>query len=486
MGTGDVLGIVFASVILLIGIAVAIWFFGFRRPSNQTAIADAQTCSQDTDCVAPGDPDNVVAPPEGAWTGQVCVRGTCQNVSCNSNRDCSSKGLHGATCFGAGPNVLEAQAGCIPLSCRTTNDCNPNLTTDSQLADAPSICAPGLNICVPAKPPDGNGCFQGLSELSGGACGIPDTVACPAGSYKRNGRCLRCGLTNACSALDQNAVSSGFQLCEMGSDNTCTTGFTCTRSTGNGTISDLPNGQAIGSGLGICLPQNADCAFSYFNNTASASGSDPIGGMCPKNQPFCTSQGTCQSNPADAICALVPGVGVDGTTNDGYDLTGICNGRTVPSNSVANIAQFNTTGQSIGNDRCTVGPAGSDCSCDPSQSDSTTGRNPGCPRGSLCIETGEQIRGRPSGLCSVAGVTGTQIGRYYPGTCVVGTNNIATCVGTNPSPNTFIPALVNAGGPGDFCYRDEDCLLHGIKQPNNAFKALSCNTGNNVCVGVDQ
>lgn len=487
MGIGDTLGIIFAAILILIAIAVAVWFYVYRRPAGVGA-----TCSNDNDCLQPG------KNPSERYQGEVCVKGVCKNVACSSNATCNAK-LGGTTCFGSGPPPSPGQtreAGCIPLSCRSTNDCNPG-KSEKDIATGTkgiAICVganePGA-ICVPAQTSDGK-CFSLLTDEGGGKCSVcvGGQGQCPAGTYCTNGRCLECGKTqeskDLCSAKkseDATAEAAPYGFCKMG-EPCASVGiqFTCTNMVGGETITTLPDESSLNSDVGICLPSSfpdgPPCAFSWFNPTASPTGLGLGAGYCPSTAPYCTPQG-CATTPIGAVCGKIAGVpsnGQAGTQGNAgsYDITGLCSGILVPDKSYANIAQFNTKGQFQGGgsaSTCQVGsanPATKDCECKPGD-DST------CPLGTFCQQISEGENRSKQGICTISG-TGTAgpLGLFYPNTaCITGQGGIPVC--TTLGDKTF------AGGPGDFCYVTSQCLYNGTQQ-NNPLRALECM--NNQCVGL--
>jgi len=425
------------------------------------------------------------------------MNGICQNVGCNTNRECAAK-LPGTTCFGAGPKGM---AGCIPLTCTSTNDCNPPGTSEQDLKTGIkgiSICVGGGSVgsvCVPAQTSDGK-CFKvsGIMDEGGGKCTVctPEGGQCPGGTYCTNGRCLACGekQNDLCEdkTEDSSAIAAPYGFCKKG-ENKCGLGFTCTDTVGGETLSTLPDGSTLNSDVGICLPSGARCAFSFYNATASASadGSANLPGQCRSDLPYCNASGQCQSTPINAVCGRVAGLPTGGMTGDAgttgsYDITGICSGRLVPIGSYANIAQFNVQGNpqnatstcNIGSDNPAKGknPA---CKCDPRK----TGD---CPLGTFCqsISVGPTGASATQGICTLAATGPTGLGFFYPNSsCVVNTNGIPVC--TPLTASAVAPGAAVQGGPGDFCYVKEQCIYQGNPQ-KNPLKALLCL--NNQCVGT--
>lgn len=493
MDIGDTLGVIFAAFLILVAISVAIWYFIFQK----TTVTGEKTCTNDNDCLQSGSG----LTPIQQYQGEICMNGICKNTSCSSNRECASK-LPGTTCFGAGPT--NGQAGCIPLTCRSTNDCNPPGTSEEDLKTGIkgiSICVGGGDIgsvCVPAQTSDGK-CFKvsGIMDEGGGKCSVctPGGGQCPGGTYCANGRCLACGESqnDLCEdkTEDSSAIPAPYGFCKKGK-NKCGGEFMCTDTVGGETLSTLPDGSTLDSenDVGICLPNGSQCAFTYYNSTASAifDESARLPGQCKPDLPYCNVSGQCQSTPINAVCGRIAGVptgGMTGTagTPGSYDITGICSGRLVPVGSFGNLAQFNVQGTpQNATSTCNVGsdnPARNkipSCMCDPRKTDD-------CPLGTFCqgISVGPTGTSATQGICTLAatGPTGS-LGFFFPNSsCVVNTNNIPVC--TPLTASAVVPGAAVQGGPGDFCYVKEQCIYRG-KPQKNPLKALTC--VNNQCVGT--
>jgi len=511
-GTVDTLGVIFAVFFVLAGIAIAVWYYSFRRPAN---VGGAQSCKRDVDC------SGGTGSAFEQYTGQVCRSGTCQSIACIQNSTCAAR-APGTTCFGLGPSGARTDQGCLPMACRTTDDC---VAEGQDVSSANVVCVPsgeGENgICVPQTPLDGKGGCFAVTNLSavGDRCVVCGTGAapnCAAGSYCSNGRCLRCGDTENNLCEDQSGTDGpgGWDFCRIGATgtNSCSSsGFECKTqlpagASGADAPIQLPNGQSLSPGVGICLPPDAECAFTWFNSTAAPTGSGPtpFAGQCPATSPYCSVNGTCEATPTSnggAVCGYVPGVGSDGTvtlgSGDKYNLTGICSGILVPGGSYANPANFEINGTRIGSVKCNVGSANKagDCSCNPSNSD--------CPEGTYCQPlTLSSTDGSPLGFCTISAGTGAsstlssnsrvplsgQLGHYYANSiCAIpprggAARALPRCI---PQPQPRDPTEVLAlNGPGDFCYDKSQCLYNGMRQAvNNPLGALRCDTTLNRCVG---
>lgn len=509
--TGATLGIVLAVFFILGGIALAVWYFEFRKPNNTPG---AKTCTKDTDCSGGSEKQSE------QYTGQICKNGTCQNVACNQNSTCSAK-VPGTTCFGLGPSGSRSDQSCLPMACRTTDDC---VAVGEDVKTANVVCVPsgaGENgICVPQKPADGKGCFA-VTNLSkfGNTCVVCGTGAgqqnCAAGSYCSNGRCLRCGNeeTNLCEDQSFSDGPAGWNFCKSTGPNQCPTNFECKTQlpaggSGNSQPIKLPNGKSLPTGVGICLPSNAECAFTWFNSTAAPSDSapTPFAGQCPATRPYCSVEGTCETTPTSgggAVCGYVPGVGNDGTvtlsTGDEYQLTGICSGRLVIAGSYANPADFQIDGNRVpgSSSTCSRGSENKTkkCICNPEDDE--------CPEGTYCqplTVTSTNGNSSTSGFCTISAGTDSsstltpnskvplsgQLGHYYansicaipPGGGAAGA--IPRCI-VQPTSAT---ELFSLNGPGDFCYDDSQCLYNGARAgPGNTLGALTCDKSLNRCVG---
>lgn len=501
MGIGDTLGVIFAALLILVAIGLSVWYFGFRRPN---ALAVGASCTKDSDCSATT-VDGQDVPPLEQFQGEVCVNGKCQSVGCKSNSTCQTK-MPGSTCFGIGPKAGEG--GCVPLNCRTTEDCLP---TGGNPDTANVICVPfpgGQGLCVPQKPPDGKGgCYKitGLVNQNGtcvvcgggaGDCALP-------GSYCKDGKCLRCGntSTNLCESHTGTAGPAPWGFCRIG-QNTCPGDHECTRTVdkGNGQTGpiELPDGSSLPNNVGLCLPQNAGCAFSWFNTAGTPNGSAPFGGQCPAETPYCSfTSGQCRNTPtADggAVCGFLPGVPSEGLVDtgphQGYDMRGLCSGRLVATDAYTNIANWTTKGVQFRGQTCrgASSPAASNCTCD------TTKNN--CPKGTYCqvFTTGET--GATQGFCTIAAGTGTSslsapnapvsgvLGHFYVASeCQTNSAGIPVCTNLEPPTSATAPPL-SLGGPGDFCYTPAQCLFDGKFQgKSKTVIPLTCDTTLNVCIG---
>lgn len=514
-GTADTLGVILAVFFVLGGIALAVWYFSFRKTSN---VDGPRKCSKDADCS--GGTGTVFE----QYTGQVCRDGTCQNIACTQNSTCA-KTAPGTTCFGIGPIGSRKDQGCLPMSCRTTNDCAAEglvITDDSNVVCVPS--GSGEGICVPQTPLDGKGgCFKVNNLFPVGdkcvVCGTGTDRNCAAGSYCSDGRCLRCGDTqnNLCETKSNSDGPAGWDFCSVNGGsgaNRCISGFECKTQLpvgGNGSPApiQLPNGLSLQPGVGICLPADAKCAFTWFNSTAAPTGAGPapFAGQCSATQPYCSINGTCESTPTaggGAVCGYLPGVNKNGIVSAGngdtYDVTGICSGRVVPTGSYANPADFQINGTVVPKTSlsCNAGSGNKagDCLCDPSNSD--------CPQGTYCQPLSiSGTDGSSKGFCTISAGTGAsstinseskiplagELGHYYADSiCVIPplqtgsgrTQAIPRCIPQPKNPSEVI-AL---NGPGDFCYNDSQCLYNGKQQAlKNTLGALRCDTDLNRCVG---
>lgn len=515
--TAALLGLIFAGFLILGGIALAVWYFEFRKPSNA---GGPKKCSKDADCS-----DISQKTQQEQYTGQVCRNGTCQNVACvqSNNQTCATK-APGTTCFGLGPPGKPTDQSCIPMSCRTTDDCaGPG--GDAMKENV--VCVPdgsraGQGICVPQKPLDGKGCFN-LTNLkpSGNTCIVCDeNTPCSKGSYCLDGRCFRCGNSatdNLCEDKKNTEGPAPWGFCKAGGDtdmcSKANPNFKCQTelpSGGSGSKEQikLPDGSTLESGIGLCLPSEGNCAFSWFNSTAGPEGSSPkpFPGQCGPDAPYCSINGTCEQTPLSnggAVCGYLPGVGADGkvSTSDGgtYDVTTICSGVLVPKNSYANLANFQIDGSDVPNTSTTCS-AGVDnkapnCTCDPTKSDSN------CPEGTYCQPISiSNINGRPTtkGICTI--IAGTeksttlssnskppqsgQLGYYYSNSLcgIPDTGGDVPICRPQPVPAAGSSSIISLNGPGDFCYNTSQCLYAGrVQGPKNTLGALVCNI--NRCVG---
>jgi len=507
MGVGNTLGIIFAVVLIFIAIALAIWFYVFRRPP-----AVGQSCQKDADC------SDSSASFVDQYQGLRCIKGTCQSTPCQNNGTCASR-LPGSTCFG-----YSSQAGsssCIPLSCRTTNDCVPE---GQNVEDANVVCVfsqtEGRGVCVPTNP-KGGGCYDitGLSQDSNGNCVVcSDSQPCPPGSYcDSRGRCLRCGNStdNLCESRTGTLGAGAWNLCSTNATGACgniggAQTLECTREI-DGQVITLPDGTQPPENVGLCLPEQAECAFSWFNTEASLTGPNPVpGGWCSISAPFCSSQGQCEQTPVaggGTVCGEIPGNYENGVASNGYDLTGICSGRLLPANAFTNIANFTTNGNLISGktSRCqnNVSRSGglNSCGCQTNPS----GNDNLCPGGTVCIPFSAannqslQADGTYDGLCLITtGPTGGSTGAanspfapqpgepgylYSNSQCLPNSNlgGLATCVQVT---STNAQTSPTSGGPGDFCWSTSQCLYQGQRQaPNSDLGALRCST-NNICIGA--
>jgi len=482
---GDTLGIIFAGTLILIAIIVSVWFFIYRKPSGVGA-----SCTDDNDCINSSGKN-----PAEQYQGEVCVKGVCQNVACNSNSTCKSK-LPGSTCFGIGP--VKGKSGCVPMSCRSTNDCNPGLTSEQIIKNKKniSICVGEDGpICVPSQTSDGKK-FKGISGLmSDGSVCKPDEGLCPGGTYCDNGMCLECGRdqTNLCSknnSGDATAKAAPYQFCDMGVTGACANTdveYKCTNNmigpnNKSGPIT-LPDGSKLKNNVGICLPKSTSpgkppCAFSWFNPTASADPKELGPGYCPSSDPYCTPGG-CQKTPFGAVCGRIAGIPSDGKQPGRYDITGLCSGRLVPVNSYANLSQYNPSGNYQGSEGVGACSAGKDNPAKNPPCQCTPGKKGDCPKGTFCQKLGVTVGGNNIGLCTISSGTGSSsgsLGYFYANSdCVPNAFNIPVC--QQLTDNSFL-----AGGPGDFCYVESQCLYSGKPQPNNPLRALTCLK--NQCVGI--
>jgi len=509
MGIGDTLGVIFAALFILVAIGLGVWYFVFRRPN---ALAVGASCTKDSDCSATtADGQNVTFLEQ--YQGEVCVSGKCQSVGCKSNSTCNTK-LPGSTCFGVGPQ--SGEGGCVPLNCRTTDDCLPG---GGNPATANVVCVPGTNagqgICVPQSPPDKKGGCYNITGLvnQNGKCVVCGGGAgnCRPGSYCQDGKCLRCGNTgsNLCESRTGTEGPGPWGFCRMGQTSgepTCPGGYECTRTvvSGNGQTRaiELPDGSSLPNNVGLCLPQNAECAFSWFNTTGTPTGPAPFAGQCPALTPYCSfTSGQCQNTPtADggAVCGLLPGVPTTGLitsgTRTGYDMRGLCSGRLVtakPNAAYTNIADWTTQGGNFTNTTCPGANPASNCECDTSDNPSR------CPRGTYCqvFTTGQT--GATKGFCTIAAGTGTSVsapdaplsgvlGHFYVAAeCQTNSSGIPVCTNLEPPTSATAPPL-SLGGPGDFCYANDQCLFDGKFQGKSmSVIPLTCDTSLNVCIGFN-
>lgn len=499
MGVGETLGLIFAGALILGAIALAVWFYVFRRPSLVTGRA----CSKDADCSQKCDPTDSNCNVFDEYPAEVCVSGVCKSVSCQNNSICERQ-LPGTTCFGI---------GCVPLSCRTTNDCIPE---GQKIDDVDVVCVynerTAVGACVPSKP-KGGGCYDvnGLSQDSNGNCVVcsASNPSCPPGSYcDGKGRCLTCGdsTDNTCDGKAGSPGAAPWGICKLGETNTCaanvgTQTYSCQNLGGDLTF---PDGTKLGSDYGLCLPPSAECAFTWFNTTGTLDGPSTVPtGWCSKDTPFCSTSGQCVAQPTEAggtICGKIPGSYKNGIASNTYDLTGICSGRLIAADATTDISSYTTTGTPIGRQVCTrnkVSKNAGNCTC-------TTGRDD-CPAGTNCIPFASQSQNQPTtktpgllGLCLIASGTGSgplaspfvplpgELGYHYANSACLPNSNlggIPTCTLITPTiagdPNTQAQ-----GGPGAFCWSTDQCLYQGKKQgTNNNLGALKCST-NNICIGA--
>jgi len=93
---------------------------------------------------------------------------------------------------------------------------------------------------------------------------------------------------------------------------------------------------------------------------------------------------------------------------------------------------------------------------------------------------GVNVGGNNLGLCTISSGTGSSsgsLGYFYANSdCVPNAFNIPVCKQLTDT-TKFL-----AGGPGDFCYVESQCLYSGKPQPNNPLRALTCLK--NQCVGI--
>nr|QBK92174.1 MAG: hypothetical protein LCPAC304_05210 [Pithovirus LCPAC304] len=497
MGVAETLGIIFAAFMILGGITLIVWFFVFRQPS--TAVTGAP-CTKDVDCSQLCKPGEVGCTVFDEYQGEVCGSdGKCASVNCQTNATCNK--LPGSTCFGYSPTAGESS--CVPLSCTTTDDCVPE--GDAKNVDVVCVYNSliGNGVCVPTKPKGGD-CYQinGLFKDADGKCIVcDDSTPCLGGSFCKEGRCFRCGDTtdNLCETDDKKAEAGPWGFCgTVGTG--CGGGnisFTCTDKINNEDIV-LPKGSLDGNGL--CLPTDAECAFSWFNTNGSLTGPANLGGRCTSAAPYCDASGKCVTTPIDGagvLCGQLSGIPSTGQISDStgqvtYDLTGICTGRLVAPDVFSSLSDFTSDGGAlVSGTRCLGNNVnGGNCTCK-TVNPTTDPEKVQCPKGTFCqpFTTSKTkdvtINSQLPGICLISSGTGVfvpnsgNLGYFYANSACIpnqALNGIPTCTTL-----TVIRAQAQ-GGPGAFCYSTDQCLYQGKKQgTNSTLGALQC--VNNRCVG---
>ncbi|MEL7065165.1 MAG: hypothetical protein AAFP00_15600, partial [Bacteroidota bacterium] len=349
------------------------------------------------------------------------------------------------------------------------------------------------------------------------------------------GSCMKCGdeQSNLCPA---SVEARPFQFCELsrGSE-ACSSGYTCSRTFANGTLTTLPDGSTLQDGVGFCIPEGGtnDCMYNWFNINAGPTGAtENLGaGYCSPETPYCTTSGEatrCQAVPQGALCAEIAGYTNSnegsfdrGNTNQ-YNMTGICDGALLPPGSFAAPAGFGVTGNPLPGlptqfytqqcrDVGSANPSGTNCGCQPSENDPNSQSNPGCPLGSYCQRIGAVGTAGPQmasdiGICMIArgstGATGAAgtfsnaplngtLGHLYSNYTCAPNSQVGGAYTCQPYPsnanefNQIIGQLSSTAVPGAPCYTNADCSLnYGQNSVQNTdFGTLTCQNGR--CYGLN-
>jgi hypothetical protein len=323
--TGNLIGIIFCFIILLIAIVAVIWGLNNKQPVTK--------CSQNNECLST----------------QTCDNGTCTYKTCRASSECGTdQTCTSGFCY---QNTCEDNTGCTGINICNNGLCTPFGTS----CESDSNCFNSGLICVNKR------CVQCAGNVD---CGAGSVCGGDGKCYTNCNTAISQGGTGICPAESPNCNSNG--VCCPSNSRPCSSGCgtdycvngICSCSQGNindrcTQDRDCQSGKCL-QGANTCQPSGAVCNGNYSGVSINGIVS------CPSaTNPFCVN-GQCGNQAA--IASGDGSIGAPCSCNT-YNPGGINQG-----NSQYNCCNLSGTGYAGSftycvNNFCSLnpGPAGSHC-----------------------------------------------------------------------------------------------------------------------------